>query len=131
MPAPVLSENHIRTYWWCSPDRLATDTAPIRARPNGSGSREAKVQLEEIFAPARAAPRRLGKSRSDEALRTALDKFVQPPIIATNNRQDGRPCPYRKSNPGALMVQSAQDRQAENAANSLNTARNRRILPQR
>jgi hypothetical protein len=38
------------------------------------------------------------------------------------------PCPYRKSNPDVLMVQSAQDRQAENAANSLNTARNRRIL---
>jgi len=40
-------------------------------------------------------------------------------------------CPYRKSNPDVLMVQSAQDRQAENAANSLNTARNRRILAQR
>jgi hypothetical protein len=40
-------------------------------------------------------------------------------------------CPYRKSNPDVLMVQSAQDRQAENAANGLNTARNRRILAQR
>jgi len=29
------------------------------------------------------------------------------------------------------MVQSAQDRQAENAANGLNTARNRRILAKR
>ena len=38
---------------------------------------------------------------------------------------------YGKSNPDVLMVQSAQDRQAENAANSLNTARNRRILAQR
>ena len=40
-------------------------------------------------------------------------------------------CAYRKSNPDVLMVQSAQDRQAENAANGLNTARNRRILAQR
>ena len=40
-------------------------------------------------------------------------------------------CPYRKSNPNVLMMQSAQDRQAENAANGLNTARNRRILAQR
>jgi hypothetical protein len=40
-------------------------------------------------------------------------------------------CPYRKSNPDVLMVQSAQDRQAENAASRLNTARNRRILAQR
>jgi hypothetical protein len=29
------------------------------------------------------------------------------------------------------MVQSAQDRQAENVPNGLNTARNRRILAQR
>jgi two-component system nitrate/nitrite response regulator NarL len=42
-----------------------------------------------------------------------------------------RTCPYGKSNPDVLMVQSAQDRQAENVANRLNTARNRRILAQR
>ena len=29
-------------------------------------------------------------------------------------------CPYRKSNPDVLMVEFAQDRQAENAANGLN-----------
>jgi hypothetical protein len=29
--------------------------------------------------------------------------------------------PYRKSNPDVLMAQSASDRQAENAANGLNT----------
>ena len=40
-------------------------------------------------------------------------------------------CPYRKSNPDVLMMQSTQDRQTENAANGLNTARNRRILAQR
>jgi hypothetical protein len=40
-------------------------------------------------------------------------------------------CPYGKSKPDVLMVQSAQHRQAENAANSLNTARNRRVLAQR
>ena len=25
--SPVLSENHIRTYWWCSPDKIVGDNA--------------------------------------------------------------------------------------------------------
>ena len=35
---PVLSENHIRTYWWCSPDKIGMATmTPDRwtARPSG------------------------------------------------------------------------------------------------
>jgi hypothetical protein len=39
--------------------------------------------------------------------------------------------PVSRRNPDVLMVQTAQDRQAENVANRLNTARNRRILAQR
>jgi hypothetical protein len=67
----------------------------------GSGSREAKAQ-QRRFAPTRAAPRGgLGEGRSDEALRTALDKFVQPPIIATTNQQyGGRLCASHKATPG-------------------------------
>ena len=34
---PVLSENHIRTYWWCSPAKIgiATMTPDRTARPRG------------------------------------------------------------------------------------------------
>ena len=43
-----------------------------------------------------------------------------------DDQRMARPCPYRKSNPDVLMMQST-----ENAANGLNTPRNRRILAQR
>jgi hypothetical protein len=39
-------------------------------------------------------------------------------------------CAYRKSNPGILMVQSAQDRTADNASNCFGGAPARRILVQ-
>jgi site-specific DNA recombinase len=40
-------------------------------------------------------------------------------------------CPYRKSNPDVLMVQSSQERLGDDAANCLNRPRNRCILAQR
>ena len=40
-------------------------------------------------------------------------------------------CPYRKSNPDILMVQASEKRFGNDAANSLDSARNRRILVQR
>jgi hypothetical protein len=43
----------------------------------------------------------------------------------------GTSCPYRKSNPDVLMVQSSQERLGDDAANCLNRPRNRRILAQR
>jgi hypothetical protein len=39
-------------------------------------------------------------------------------------------CPYRKSNPSILMMESAQDGERFDASGSLNRARNRRILVQ-
>ena len=39
-------------------------------------------------------------------------------------------CPYRKSNPGILMMESAQDRAADNIPGPLGAARDRRILVQ-
>jgi hypothetical protein len=39
-------------------------------------------------------------------------------------------CPYRKSNPGILMVQSAQDRAADNPSGLFGGARYRRVLVQ-
>ena len=41
-----------------------------------------------------------------------------------------RACAYRKSNPAVVMMQSAQDRQTENAPNRLDTARDWRVLVQ-
>jgi hypothetical protein len=41
----VLSENHIRTYWWCSPDKIGMATmTPDRwtARPRGTSLPNAK-----------------------------------------------------------------------------------------
>ena len=41
----VLSENHIRTYWWCSPDKIGMATmTPDRwtARPRGASLPNAK-----------------------------------------------------------------------------------------
>ena len=40
-------------------------------------------------------------------------------------------CPYRKSNPDILMVQASEKRFGNDAANSLDSACNRRILVQR
>jgi hypothetical protein len=40
-------------------------------------------------------------------------------------------CAYRKSNPAILMVQSAQDRAADDIPGPLNAAMDRRILVQR
>ena len=41
------------------------------------------------------------------------------------------PCPYRKSNPDVLVMQSSQERLGNDAANGLDRARNRCILAQR
>ena len=40
-------------------------------------------------------------------------------------------CPYRKSNPEVLMVQSSEERLGNDAADGLDRPRNRRILVQR
>jgi hypothetical protein len=40
----------------------------------------------------------------------------------------GRTCPFRKSYPDVLMVQSSQHRNGENGARSLDCSINRRIL---
>jgi hypothetical protein len=40
-------------------------------------------------------------------------------------------CPYRKSNPEVLMVQSSEERLRNDAADGLDRPRNRRILVQR
>jgi hypothetical protein len=40
------------------------------------------------------------------------------------------PCPYRKSNPDVLMVQSAEERLGNDAADFLDCPRNWRILVQ-
>jgi hypothetical protein len=45
LPSPVLSENHIRTYWWWSPDKIGMATmTPDRwtARPRGASLPNAK-----------------------------------------------------------------------------------------
>ena len=39
-------------------------------------------------------------------------------------------CPYRKSNPGILMMETAEDRAADNIPGPLGAARDRRILVQ-
>jgi hypothetical protein len=39
-------------------------------------------------------------------------------------------CPYRKSNPGILMMETAEDRAAGNIPGPLGAARDRRILVQ-
>jgi hypothetical protein len=39
-------------------------------------------------------------------------------------------CPYRKSNPGILMMETAQDRAADNSPGPLGAARERGILVQ-
>ena len=40
-------------------------------------------------------------------------------------------CPYRKSNPDVLVMQSSQERRGNDAASGLDRARNRCILAQR
>jgi hypothetical protein len=50
---------------------------------------------------------------------------------ANSHRKDGERCPYRKSNPDVLMVQSSHERLGDDAASRLNGPRNRRILAQR
>jgi hypothetical protein len=44
---------------------------------------------------------------------------TQGPSAPLESGGRGNACPYRKSNPDVLMVQSGQDRQAENLANGL------------
>lgn len=41
------------------------------------------------------------------------------------------PCPYRKSNPDVLVMQSSQERRGNDAASGLDRTRNRCILAQR
>jgi hypothetical protein len=48
----------------------------------------------------------------------------------TGELDDGDPCPYRKSNPGILMMETAQDRAADNSPGPLGAARERGILVQ-
>ena len=43
---------------------------------------------------------------------------------------DETDCPYRKSNPGILMMETAEDRAADNIPGPLGAARDRRILVQ-
>ncbi len=51
--------------------------------------------------------------------------------ILTDGFRCHTPCACRKSNPDILVVQSTQDRTAENASSSLNGSRRWRILVQR
>src|SRR5262249_9682837 len=48
---PVLSENHIRIYWWCSPDQIGMVTmTPDRwtARPRGASFAQGQVRAHLI-----------------------------------------------------------------------------------
>ena len=49
--SPVLSENHIRTYWWCNPDKIGMATmTPDRstARPRGASLPKRQVRAHLI-----------------------------------------------------------------------------------
>jgi hypothetical protein len=48
-------------------------------------------------------------------------------ILAEDAQDDG--CPFRKSHPDVLMVQSSQDRNGDNGARSLNCSMRGRIFP--
>ena len=61
---------------------------------------------------------RLGKHRDGGATNVVEVKFNDA-------------CPYRKSNPDVLMMQSSQERLGDDAANGLDRPRNRCILAQR
>src|SRR5215831_8818514 len=72
--SPVLSENHIRTYWWCSPDRIGMATmTPDRwiARPrDDSSSRRHFVECERETRRAIAAGERdMLAQHTDESFR--------------------------------------------------------------
>ena len=56
-----------------------------------------------------------------EAVRKIIRAFHGRPIIAWSISA-AHGCAYRKSNPGILMVQSAQDRTTENASGCLGGA---------
>jgi hypothetical protein len=59
-PDIVLSENHIRTYWWCSPDKIGMATmTPVRwtARPRAQPCPTPSSDTSRRAAPRhRAAP---------------------------------------------------------------------------
>jgi murein L,D-transpeptidase YafK len=57
-------------------------------------------------------------------------RYVFNPVV-NDNDLDPSACPYRKSNPDVLMVQSSQERPGNDAANGLDRPRNRCILAQR
>src|ERR687897_428880 len=66
-----------------------------------------------------------------EAVTRANMRFVP---TKTPEQQSGlvlHRCPYRKSNPNVLMVQTFEERLGNNAANGLDSALNRSILVQR
>jgi hypothetical protein len=48
--------------------------------------------------------------------------FLPDDLNASDGFTPRDPCAYRKSNPGILMVQSAQDRMADNASGCLGGA---------
>ena len=62
---------------------------------------------------------------------SAKRQFGERPRSAKVASNDWRTCAYRKSNPAILMVQSAQDRAAEDIPDPLNAAMDRGILVQR
>jgi hypothetical protein len=53
-----------------------------------------------------------------------------PPRSRSPMGKQPNPCPYRKLNPGILMVETAQDRPANDIPGPLGAARDRGILVQ-
>jgi hypothetical protein len=84
----------------------------IRSEPSG-----ANAKAEEITVAAPAAG-------TVTTLAVSVGQAVRPP-------KDAAPCPCRKSDPNILMVKSAENWRRQNASDSLNSSRNRRVLVQR
>ena len=87
----------------------------------------ANTRKVTIFGSARTQPSRTGPTSPPPAAWRELAPRLDPDKLVFIDETD---CPYRKSNPGILMMETAEDRAADNIPGPLGAARDRRILVQ-
>jgi hypothetical protein len=108
-----------------------------RPQPSGKERRPKKTGPLRVRFAVRRRGSRQSPSRGEQLTALRLQCNRLPPATAVCSRnllaqhKGLHACPYRKSNPDVLMVQTSEVRVGHDAANSLNSTRCRSILVQR